>query len=53
MGRSQAALMLTHLVKVPLALRPAAPEDIAGLMQLQHNSGAAPQVRAKVHGPVL
>ncbi|CAL8465602.1 g5138 [Coccomyxa elongata] len=42
-SRSQAALMLTHLVKVPLTLRPAALTDVPALMQLQSNSGAAPQ----------
>jgi hypothetical protein len=36
--------MLTHLVKVPLVLRPVAPEDVPALMQLQSNSGAALQV---------
>ena len=44
--RSQVALMLTHLVKVPLMLRPAALEDIPALMLLQGNSGAVPQVSA-------
>ncbi len=44
--RSQVALMLTHLVKVPLMLRPAAMEDILALMLLQGNSGAVPQVCA-------
>ena len=38
--------MLTHLVKVPLMLRPAAMEDIPALMLLQGNSGAVPQVCA-------
>ena len=38
--------MLTHLVKVPLMLRPAAMEDIPALMLLQGNSGAVPQVPA-------
>ena len=42
--RSQASLMLTHLVKVPLMLRPAATEDIPALMLLQQNSGTVPQV---------
>ena len=36
--------MLTHLVKVPLMLRPAAMEDLPALMLLQGNSGAVPQV---------
>ncbi len=36
--------MLTHLVKVPLTLRPAVAADVASLMRLQANSGAAPQV---------
>ena len=36
--------MLTHLVKVPLMLRPAAMEDLPALMLLQGNSGGVPQV---------
>lgn len=36
--------MLTHLVKVPLTLRPAVAADVPSLMRLQANSGAAPQV---------
>lgn len=35
--------MLTHLVKVPLTLRPTALTDIAALKLLQSNSGSAPQ----------
>lgn len=44
--RSHAALTLTHLVKVPLMLRPAAMEDLPALMLLQSNSGTVPQVCA-------
>ena len=36
--------MLTHLVKVPLMLRPAAMEDVPALMLLQQNSSTVPQV---------
>jgi hypothetical protein len=35
--------MLTHLVKIPLLLRPAEPSDLAPLLHLQAASGCAPQ----------
>lgn len=45
--------MLTHLVKVPLMLRPAAMEDLPALMLLQGNSGGVPQVGPRRPQPLL
>ena len=37
-GRAQTALMWTHLIKVPLAVRAAGPTDIPALLRLQDAS---------------